>query len=226
MLALSRRLKETVQRTSRGTFSREGLSGFDLSGKTLGVIGTGRIGRYVIKLAHAFDMRIFAYDLVEDESLVKNYHVEYVELERLLKESDIITIHVPYTPQTHHLINASNINLLKPTAMLINTARGPVVETKALVKALKEGKLLGGVALDVFEGEKALIEDAYLGRSFSSDMLQNSLLVSYLAKQERVIITPHNAYNTRDALFRMLSTVVENLRALLEGKPKNVVYGN
>jgi D-lactate dehydrogenase len=224
MLALSRRLKETVQRTSKGIFSREGLSGFDLSGKTLGVIETGRIGRYVIKLAHAFDMRIFAYDFVEDESLVKNYHVEYVELERLLKESDIITIHVPYTPQTHHLINASNINLLKPTAMLINTARGPVVETKALVKALKEGKLLGGVALDVFEGEEALIEDAYLDRSFSSDMLQNSLLVSYLARQERVIVTPHNAYNTRDALFRMLSTMVENLRAFLEGKPKNVVH--
>jgi 2 Lactate dehydrogenase and related dehydrogenases len=226
MLALSRRLKETVQRTSRGIFSREGLSGFDLSGKTLGVIGTGRIGKYVIKLAYAFDMRIFAYDFVEDESLVRNYHVEYVKLERLLKESDVITIHVPYTPQTHHLINASNIDLLKPTAMLINTARGPVVETKALVKALKEGKLLGGVALDVFEGEEALIEDAYLDRSFSSDMLQNSLLVSYLAKQESVIITPHNAYNTRDALFRMLSTVVENLRAFLEGKPKNVVYGH
>jgi len=222
MLALSRRLKETVQRTSKGTFSREGLSGFDLSGKTLGVIGTGRIGKYVIKLAHAFDMRILAYDLVEDKSLVKNYHVEYVELERLLKDSDIITIHVPYTPQTHHLINASNINLLKPTAMLINTARGPVVET--LVKVLKEGKLLGCVALDVFEGEEALIEDAYLDGSFSSETLQNSLLVSYLAKQERVIITPHNAYNTRDALFRMLSTVVENLRAFLEGKPKNVVY--
>jgi len=167
-------------------------------------------------------MRILAYDLVEDKSLVKNYHVEYVELERLLKDSDIITIHVPYTPQTHHLINASNINLLKPTAMLINTARGPVVET--LVKVLKEGKLLGCVALDVFEGEEALIEDAYLDGSFSSETLQNSLLVSYLAKQERVIITPHNAYNTRDALFRMLSTVVENLRAFLEGKPKNVVY--
>ncbi|MDT7911204.1 MAG: hydroxyacid dehydrogenase [Thermocrinis sp.] len=226
MLALSRRLKETVQRTSKGTFSQEGLSGFDLSGKTLGVIGTGRIGKYVIKFAHAFDMRILAYDLVEDESLVKNYHVEYVELERLLKDSDIITIHVPYTPQAHHLINASNINLLKPTAMLINTARGPVVETKALVKVLKEGKLLGGVALDVFEGEEALIEDAYLDRSFSSDMLQNSLLVSYLAKQERVIVTPHNAYNTRDALFRMLGTVVENLRAFLEGKPKNVVHDN
>jgi D-lactate dehydrogenase len=109
--------------------------------------------------------------------------------------------------------------------MLINTARGPVVETKALVKALKEGKLLGGITLDVFfEGEEALIEDAYLDRSFSSDMLQNSLSVSYLAKQERVIVTPHNAYNTRDALFRMLSTVVENLRSFLEGKPKNVVY--
>jgi D-lactate dehydrogenase len=125
MLALSRRLKETVQRTSRGIFSREGLSSFDLSGKTLGVIGTGRIGKYVIKLAHAFDMRIFAHDLVEDERLVKNYNVEYVELGRLLKESDIITIHVPYTPQTHHLINVSNISFLKPTAMLINTARGP-----------------------------------------------------------------------------------------------------
>jgi D-lactate dehydrogenase len=224
MLALSRRLKETVQRTSRGTFSREGLSGFDLSGKTLGVIGAGRIGKCVIKLAHAFDMRIFAYDLVEDKSLVKNYHVEYVELERLLSASDIITIHVPYTPQTHHLINLSNIDLLKPTAILINTARGPVVETKALVKALKEGKLRGGVALDVFEGEEALIEDAYLDRSFSSETLQNALLISYLAKQERVIITPHNAYNTRDALFRMLSTVAENLRAFMEGKPKNVVY--
>jgi D-lactate dehydrogenase len=150
--------------------------------------------------------------------------VEYVELEKLLKESDIITIHVPYTPQTHHLINASNINLLKTTAMLINTARGPVVETKALVKALKEGRLLGGVALDVFEGEEALIEDAYLDRSFSSETLQNSLLVFYLAKQERVIITPHNAYNTRDALFRMLSSVAENLRAFLEEKPKNVVH--
>ena len=158
------------------------------------------------------------------KACVRNYHVEYVELEKLLKESDIITIHVPYTPQTHHLINASNIKLLKPTAMLINTARGPVVETKALVKVLKEGKLLGGVALDVFEGEEALIEDAYLDRSFSSDMLQNSLLVSYLAKQERVIVTPHNAYNARDALFRMLSTVVENLKAFLEGRPKNVVH--
>ena len=92
------------------------------------------------------------------------------------------------------------------------------------MNALKEGKLLGGVALDVFEGEEALIEDAYLDRSFSLDMLQNSLLVSYLAKQERVIVTPHNAYNARDALFRMLSTVVENLKAFLEGRPKNVVH--
>ena len=223
MLSLSRKLKKTIERTSKGHFSREGLSGFDLFGKTLGVIGTGRIGRHVVKLAHGFGMRILAYDLFEDKYLVKNYLVEYVGLDRLLKDSDIITIHVPYTPQTHHLININNIDLLKPHAMLINTARGPVVETKALVKAIKEGKLLGGVALDVFEGEEALIDDAHTQKDFPQELLKNSLLISYLARLERVIITPHNAYNSQNALFRMLNTVVENLRAFLEGRPKNTV---
>lgn len=137
ILALARRFKPMIERTAKGIFSRDGLTGIDLMGKTIGVIGAGRIGKHVIRIAHGFGMNILVYDRSKEEMLIEKYGVEYVGLEDLLRASDIVTIHVPYNKSTHHLINRFNIKLMKLDAMLINTSRGPVVEIEAIVQALK-----------------------------------------------------------------------------------------
>lgn len=164
ILALARKFKPMIERTSKGIFSRDGLTGIDLMGKTIGVIGAGRIGKHVVRIAYGFGMKILVYDRYKDQELIDKYGAEYVGLEDLLRMSDIVTLHVPYNKSTHHLINKFNIKLMKLDAMLINTSRGPVVEMEAIVQALKEGRLAGGVGLDTFEAEEVLIEEEYLKR--------------------------------------------------------------
>jgi D-lactate dehydrogenase len=214
ILALLRKLKPTLERTCKGIFSRAGLRGCDLEGKTLGVIGTGRIGSRLIRILSGFDLKILAYDVVKREELVQNYGVAYVSLEELLKSSDIITLHVPYTPSTHHLVNRRNIKLIKPGAYLINTSRGSVVETEAVVTALKEGRL-AGVAMDTFEGEEVWMEEELiLGRpekDVSPKLLKEAIESFYISHFENVILTPHNAYNTSEAVARILNITIENI---------------
>ena len=224
ILALARKFKPMIERTSKGIFSRDGLTGIDLMGKTIGVIGAGRIGKHVIRIAHGFGMKILVYDRAKDNELIEKYGVEYVGLEDLLRNSDIVTLHVPYTPATHHLINRFNIKLMKLDAMLINTSRGPVVEIEAIVQALKEGRLAGGVGLDTFEAEDVWIEEEYLKRDdIPAIKLKKALETFYILHSENVIVSPHNAYNTKDALYRILDITLDNLKSFIEGNPKNIV---
>ncbi len=212
ILALARKFKPMILRIERGDFSRQGLMGIDLMGKTIGIIGTGKIGSYVARIAHGFGMNILAYDRSKKQNLIDKYGVKYVGLEELLRKSDIVTLHVPYNKSTHYLINRFNIKLMKPDAMLINTSRGAVVEMDAVIEALKEGKLAGGVALDTFEAEDVIVEEEFLKRDdIPAIKLKKALEAFYVLNEENVIISPHNAYNTKDALKRILDMTVENI---------------
>lgn len=224
ILALARKFKPMIERTTKGIFSRSGLTGMDLMEKTIGVIGAGRIGKHVIRIAHGFGMKILVYDRSKEEYLIEKYGVEYVGLEDLLRMSDIVTIHVPYNKSTHHLINRFNIRLMKLDAMLINTSRGAVVEIEAIVQALKEGRLAGGVGLDTFEAEDIWIEEEFLKRDdIPAIKFKKAMEAFYVLHDENVIVSPHNAYNTKDALYRILDITLENLKGYTEGVYKNVV---
>lgn len=225
LLALSRKIYQGVKRIKeQGAFNYEGLTGFDLQGKTIGVIGAGHIGVFAIKIASGFGMKILAYDPRPREELAKQYGFTYVNLEDLLKQSDVISLHVPYLPATHHLINLENIKLLKKGSILINTARGALVETEALIWALKNG-VLAGAGLDVLEEEGFIKEEAeiLLNGHPNEDQLKTVLANHELMQMENVLITPHNAFNTQEALQRILDTTVENIKAFAEGKTVNVV---
>ncbi|MFN3921112.1 MAG: NAD(P)-dependent oxidoreductase, partial [Caldimicrobium sp.] len=161
IFALARKLRKNLEKMQIFDFSRKDLLGTDLYDKVLGVIGTGNIGRHLCRIGYGIGMKILAYDINESKELIEQYKVVYTSLDNLLQESDVITVMVPYYSKTHHLINMENIKLVKDTAMLINASRGPVVDTRALIWALDKGKLKGGLALDVFEGERVLLEKSY-----------------------------------------------------------------
>jgi len=224
ILNLSRKIYQSIQSVREKGFIPDGLRGFDLKEKTLGIIGTGHIGSHVARIAKGFEMNILAYDVNRDKKLTKNLGIKYVSLEDLLKNSDIITLHVPYNKHTHHLISLGNINLIKRGTYLINTSRGGVVETSALVKALHDG-ILAGAGLDVMEGEHELGEERELLAKAITEkidfktMLQNHILMEH----DNVIITPHNAFNSKEALERILQTTVENIKAFIAKKPINIV---
>ncbi|MBI2137395.1 hydroxyacid dehydrogenase [Candidatus Woesearchaeota archaeon] len=222
ILALSRKILKSVENTRRGNFSLNGLRGFDLKGKTIGVVGTGHIGLHVLRIAKGFEMKMTAYDVKQDLNAAKKLGFRYVKLNTLLKSSDIITLHCPYNKATHHLINKSNIMKTKKGAYLINTARGGLIETDALLNALNR-KHLGGAGIDVLEEESAIKEEKQLlSRNFTSNLrtiLANHILLNY----ENVIITPHNAFNSTEALNRILTTTLENIQEYLKGKTINAV---
>jgi len=180
----------------------------------------------VARLAHALGMKILAYDLYPRKDLSQKYGVKYVDLDTLLSQSDIITLHIPYTPQTHHIINQQTISRMKPRALLINTARGALVDTEALIKALDQGRI-GGAALDVIEGEWALKEedDVLHGiRARGTEELRKALQAHLLSKYPNVILTPHIAYNTWEAVHRILETTIKTINGILQGKqPANRV---
>jgi D-lactate dehydrogenase len=225
ILALARRFRPTFERVGRGDFSRVGLAGMDLAGKTLGLIGTGRIGSHLARIAHAADMKVIAYDLRPNPALTEEYGVRYMDLDELLREADVISLHVPYTKTTHHLINVERLRLVKDTALLVNTSRGGVVDTRAVAGALREGRL-GGVALDTFEGEQVWIEEEFMGaEEASADELRDALASFSLLHSDRAILSPHNAFNTRGAVDRILDASIENIRAFFAGNPQNVVAG-
>lgn len=225
MLSLSRKIFESYHRIrEEGSFRLDGLMGFDLKGKILGVVGTGRIGLHVIKMAKGFDMKIIANDAFPNENLAKELGFAYLPLEELLKTSDIISLHVPYSEKTHHLINKSNIGLIKKGAYLINTARGGIVETEALIGALKNGGL-AGAGLDVLEEEGAIKDELnFLVKGRSEEHNLKTILGNHvLIDMPNVIVTPHNAFNTSEALRRILDTTLGNLNSFAEGRTVNAV---
>jgi D-lactate dehydrogenase len=210
-------------RTTRGDFTLEGLRGFDLKGKTLGVIGTGSIGLHVVRIARGFGMEVLAYDIRPQPLLAEVLGFRYVSLEELLSESDIVTLHVPLTPATYHLIDWSKLQQMKRGAVLINTSRGGVVDTDALLRALDEG-ILSGAGLDVLEGEELIEEErALLQMPEAEEKLKAVVRAHLLLRRENVVITPHIAFNSHEALQRILDTTVENIQGYLAGAPRNIV---
>jgi len=223
ILSLSRNIHKAYLRTSRGDYSLEGLEGFDLKGKTLGVVGAGSIGLHVIRIAKGFDMNVLAYDLMPNRLIAEVLGFSYVPLDDVLARSDIITLHAPYTPATHHLINRSTLKLVKRGALLINTARGALVDTDALVWALDEG-ILSGVGLDVLEGEELITEEKQLlSQPATEEKLRMILRQHFLSRRPDVVITPHIAFYSREALERIVETTATNIREFLAGNPQNVV---
>ena len=226
MISLAREIPDASHRMyDEHLFSQEGLRGFDLKGKVLGVIGTGRIGQNMIKMARGFDMNVIAYDPFPKEGLAEALGFTYVSLEELLGKSDIITLHAPYNTHTHHLINAENIGKIKRGALLINTARGALVDTVALVKAMDEG-IISAAGLDVFELEEHMGTGE--GKLLSSgkgteEEIKILLANNYLINHPNVIVTPHNAFNTTEAVERILLTTAENIKAFSSGTAQNVV---
>jgi D-lactate dehydrogenase len=224
ILSLSRRVSEAEALVKAGGFSPSGLRGFDLAGKTIGVVGCGHIGMHLIKMANGFGMNVLGFDVHPSDEIARDNHFAYASLPDLFAQSDIISIHVPYNPHTHHLINKENIGQIKKGAYLVNTARGAVVETAALVAALEDGTL-AGAGLDVLEEEGDLSDEVQLLADAhpNADAMRITLENHYLIDHPRVIVTPHLAFNTIEAVTRILDTTIENIRDFGKGEPQNVV---
>ena len=212
ILALSRRIIDADERVREGTFSPLGLRGFDLEGKTLGVVGTGHIGAHVIRMAQGFNMKVVGFDAFPNQDLSHTLNFPYLPLTEVLATADIVTLHVPYNEHTHHLINKENIGSMKKGSYLINTARGAVIDTDALLNALKS-EALAGAGLDVLEEESA-IQDT------TSKVAEEN---RYLIDHPRVVVTPHLAFNTTEAVERILDTAAANIKNFASGAPTNVL---
>lgn len=202
----------------------ESYEGFDLSGKTLGVVGTGAIGKNVCEIAKGIGMNVLAYDVNPDQAFAAQHSVQYVEFNTLLAQSDIVTLHVPSLAQTYHLLNEETLGLMKKGSYLINTARGDIVDTKALVAALMRTQL-AGAGLDVLEGERELREEAALLSAERNDVSVWQMLVAdhALIDMPNVIVTPHIAFNTIEAKREITDITIKNIQAFIAGDPQNIV---
>jgi len=208
LLAVNRRIHKAHIRTREFNFSLNGLTGFDLYGKTVGIVGTGKIGRIFADICRGFGMKILAYDKFPNPATGLNY----VELEELLRNSDIISLHCPLTEETHHMINDEAVEIMKPGVVIVNTSRGGLIDTETLINGLKVG-IIGAACLDVYEEEgDVFYEDR------SSHVLQDDKLAR-LISMPNVIVTSHQAFLTREALDNIASTTVNNLKRFFAGDP-------
>lgn len=225
LLNLTRKIYLSVDEVKEsGSWNRARLRGVDLKGKTMGIVGTGRIGKEAVRMAKGFGMRVVAYDPKPDEAFAKEMEIAYMPLDDLLAASDAVSLHCPYCAETHHLLNAGNMKKMKRGAYLVNTARGGLVETDALVAALADGTL-AGAALDVLEEEGETKDELhFLSHGHPKEEELKVVLENHaLMKMPNVLITPHNAFNTEEALLRILHTTIENIRSYIAGNPKNLV---
>jgi D-lactate dehydrogenase len=211
ILALDRRIHRAYARVREGNFSLEGLLGFDLRLRTVGIVGTGKIGHAVATILRGFGCRLLAYDVVQNPNCL-SLGVEYVELDRLFSESDVITLHCPLTPETHHLIDEAAISKMKPGVMIINTSRGALVDTPAAIEGLKS-RIIGHLGLDVYEEEGDLFFEDQSDRVITDDVF------SRLLTFPNVIVTGHQAFFTRNALSEIASVTGQNLDAFQFGTP-------
>lgn len=211
MLALNRQIHKAYNRVRDGNFSLDGLIGFDMKGRTVGVIGTGKIGVEVVRIIAGFGCEILAYDVEENQECLA-LGARYVDLDELFASADIVTLHAPLTPDTFHLIDAEALERLKDGVMIINTSRGALVDTKAVIDSLKSGKV-GFLGLDVYEEEGDLFfEDL-------SDHIITDDVFSRLLTFPNVIITGHQGFFTREAVTDIAATTIANLDAFEKGEP-------
>jgi D-lactate dehydrogenase len=220
---IARNLYEAIRRVKDNDFSIEGLEGFELAGKTLGIVGTGAIGSMVAKKALALGMKVIAYNRSKKEDLEK-LGVKFVSYEELLSQSDIITFHLPLTPETHHFFKKEHLKYLKDGVIIINTARGALIETEALLEGLNQGKIKA-IGLDVLEEEVELKEEPeMLYDIYRNKVDVKTLLESFILKERKnVFVTPHIAWYTKESQERLLKEGVENIKAFLEGKERNLI---
>ncbi len=206
ILTLNRKIHRAYYRVREGNFALNGLLGFDLHGRTVGIIGTGKIGRIAGKILHGFGCHLLAYDLYPNSEFGEQYG-EYVRLEELLAQSDIISLHCPLTPETYHLIDDRAIALMKSGVMLVNTSRGGLVDTKAVIQGLKS-RQIGHLALDVYEQESDMFFE-----DLSEEIIQDDVFERLLTFPN-VIITGHQAFFTADALNNIAETTLSNITAI------------
>jgi D-lactate dehydrogenase len=211
MMALNRRTHRAHNRVREGNFSLDGLMGFDMHGRTAGVVGTGRIGACTLSILHGFGCHLLAHSRTPRQDLIDQLGVRYVELDELLAESDIISLHAPFTPQTYHIIDAAAIEKMKTGVMLINTARGGLIDTQALLDGLKSGKI-GYAGLDVYEEEAE-----YFYKDFSDSVITDDVLAR-LTTFNNVMVTSHQGSLTDVAQINIAETTLENIREFELGK--------
>lgn len=212
LMTLNRKTHRAFNRVRELNFSLNGLTGFDLHGKTAGIVGTGRIGRIVAQILCGFGMKVIAYDPIPNSQWALQQGVEYLDAESLARLSDVMSLHIPLTSETKHIIRRETLDLMKPGAILVNVSRGALIDTTALIEALKSGRL-GGVALDVYEEEEGIFFEDLSGQVLQDDELARLLTFP------NVLITAHQAFLTREALSDIARTTVANIEALAGGKP-------
>ena len=212
LLALNRKIPRANNRVHDLNFSLNGLVGFDLHGKTAGIVGTGKIGRVMAEILRGFGMKVLAYDPYPSNEWAKQHDVEYTEPRTLARECEVITLHTPLTPETHHVIRRETLDLMKPGVILVNVSRGALIESKALIECLKSGRL-GGVALDVYEEEEGVFFEDLSGQILHDDELARLLTFP------NVVITAHQAFLTQEALAEIGRVTVANLVAFGKGQP-------
>lgn len=217
LLSIDRKIYKAYQRTKKYNFTLNGLLGFDIHGKTVGVIGSGKIGKVFINIMNGFGCRVLAYDKFPDEKSAKEMNFEYVDLDTLYKESDIISLHCPLTDENYKMINEESLDKMKDGVVLINTSRGKLIDTKSLIKRLEQGKI-GGLGLDVYEDE----EEFFLNDMSNSYIRDEEL--SILLTMPNVVVTSHQAFFTKEALNKIALDTCENIKEFFEtGDCKNKV---
>jgi D-lactate dehydrogenase len=212
LLALNRKIPRASNRVHDLNFSLNGLVGFDLHGKTAGIFGTGRIGRVAAQILRGFGMKVLAFDLFPSREWAKQHGVEYTDARTLANQCEVISLHTPLTPETYHIVRPETLELMKPGTILINVSRGALIDTKALIKALKSGRL-GGVGLDVYEEEEGVFFEDLSGQILHDDELARLLTFP------NVLITAHQAFLTREALSEIARVTAANLTAFSTGQP-------
>ncbi len=212
ILALNRKIHRAFIRVREANFSLEGLVGFDLHGKTIGVIGTGKIGSVMVKIMHGFGCNLLGYDMKPDESLTRQFGIRYVDAAELYGCSDIISLHVPLNPKTHHLIDETALARMKRGVMIINTGRGALVDSRALIAGLKTGHV-GAAGLDVYEEEEGIFF-----QDLSDKVLKDDVLARLLTFPN-VLITSHQGFLTHEALANIADTTLANVQAFERAEP-------
>ncbi|MFA5930102.1 MAG: NAD(P)-dependent oxidoreductase [Candidatus Micrarchaeia archaeon] len=226
MLSLAKKIPQCMEKTRRGDFTLAGLRTFDLEGKTVGIVGLGRIGSHFAKMARSFNMKVIAFSPHTDIDAATAQGVRLVGIDELLQQSDIVSLHCPLNKGNFHMINKESMAKMKTGAILINTARGGLVDARALIEALDSGKI-SGAGLDALEEECGIKEERQLlAPDFAGECNLRTVLADHiLLNHANVIITPHNAFNSSEALQRILATTADNIEGFLSGRPQNIVGG-
>ena len=224
LLSISRHLSEAVERTRKGIFSIDGLMGFDLYGKTLGIIGTGVIGRHVGKIARGFGMQVIAFDVKQDEQWAAANSIRYKSFQETLSMAEVITLHIPLKPDTHQLLGDDQFAIMKEGAVIINTARGELIDNQAFLRALASGKI-SAAGLDVLPEEQAFLKGLEDPASLCEEENKKKILHANhaLLQMPNVIVTPHCAFFTQEATRRIVNETIMNIEAFVHNEPRNAV---